>query len=138
MLVNRYWKIGDDDTTMHEVDLSEDERPYTSDIPDRPGWKEEGEVEEVPKLPADFGYRCDVTLPEAGFITAAILWFEEKHWVPKSGIIAAVVPGTLKTTDQAKKRQEKSGKIANSAVRMELHQQMLERTAPRSASACLG
>ena len=25
LLVYRYWKIGDDDTTMHEVDLSEDE-----------------------------------------------------------------------------------------------------------------
>ena len=66
-------------------------------------------------------------MPEAGFITAAIQWFEDKHWVPKSGIVAAFVPGTFKTTDQAKKRQENSGKIANSAVGMELHQQMLER-----------
>ena len=125
--MNKYWKIGDNDQTLHEVDLSEEEKEYLADIPDHPGWKEEGHIELVPKLKADFGYRSDVTMPEAGFITAAISWYADKHWVPKTGLIASVMPGEVATTDQARERQGTSSKIAHSADGNKLYQQMQER-----------
>jgi hypothetical protein len=127
---DHYWKKDPTDETeeipfdpKRVVYESEWEREYTDQCADDIWGPAENKGEEVAKYPADFGLRRDVTMPEAAFITQAIIWHEKRNYCPKQGgLVAVVVPGEVDTS--APTTLTGRAKIVDSADGQELHEQM--------------
>jgi hypothetical protein len=128
--VDHYWKKDTDDETeeiphdpKRAVYESDWEREYTDQCAEEIWGPAENKGEEVAKMPADFGLRRNVTMPEAAYITQAIQWHEKRNYCPKQGgLVAVVVPGEVDTTELTTYKNR--AKIADSADGHELHEQM--------------